>query len=250
MSWDEALGCFDDMVADEPPLRHVLVPPHRPAAHQAQHPPRRRRLRGRARSSRVRGWVDDELLVQHASSGCSRRRQQRPGVIPAMNQVSRTRAVGRGPTATSPTASSRRRGGSSSARWSTPSRARPGSTPSREARTLIERRAGGSPSRSRSASPLPTTSRSRPLTGVTRSTSPSTWTALATTGPYFAAMEQVMRVYAGRPHWGKLHTRDGCRPRAGVPPLRRLPAVRDRLDPTGCSATPTWSGCSADVGRA
>ena len=45
MSWDEALGSFDEMVGRERSLRHVLVPPHRPDADQAQHPARRGRLR-------------------------------------------------------------------------------------------------------------------------------------------------------------------------------------------------------------
>ena len=54
----------------EPPLRHVLVPPHRPAAHQAQHPARRRRVRGRAglaiaRLARRRPPVQHRLRCPH-----------------------------------------------------------------------------------------------------------------------------------------------------------------------------------------
>ncbi|MTE21369.1 FAD-binding protein [Streptomyces sp. TRM43335] len=48
---------------------------------------------------------------------------------------------------------------------------------------------------------------------------------------YFTAVEQIMVAYDGRPHWGKLHSRDaeylaGVHPRFG-----EFTALRDRLDP-------------------
>ncbi|MEV0966329.1 D-arabinono-1,4-lactone oxidase [Streptomyces sp. NPDC049910] len=48
---------------------------------------------------------------------------------------------------------------------------------------------------------------------------------------YFTAVERIMTAYGGRPHWGKIHTRDaeyfdGVYPRFG-----EFLALRDRLDP-------------------
>lgn len=55
---------------------------------------------------------------------------------------------------------------------------------------------------------------------------------------YFAAVETVMRAHEGRPHWGKLHTRqaDGL---AGLyPRFADFLAMRDRLDPDRVFANP------------
>ncbi|WP_134738921.1 D-arabinono-1,4-lactone oxidase [Nocardioides sp. 503] len=48
---------------------------------------------------------------------------------------------------------------------------------------------------------------------------------------YFALMEPIMRAHGGRPHWGKVHTRqaDGLAPL--YPRFEEFLAMRDRLDP-------------------
>lgn len=50
-------------------------------------------------------------------------------------------------------------------------------------------------------------------------------------GPYFRAVEAIMDGFDGRPHWGKRHfqTAETLRPR--YPGWERFAAVRDRLDP-------------------
>ncbi|TIH37163.1 FAD-binding protein [Subtercola vilae] len=48
---------------------------------------------------------------------------------------------------------------------------------------------------------------------------------------YFEAVEEIMMAYAGRPHWGKLHTRDAASLREVYPHFDAFGAVRDRLDP-------------------
>lgn len=48
---------------------------------------------------------------------------------------------------------------------------------------------------------------------------------------YFAAVEDVMASFDGRPHWGKMHTLDAARLRALYPRFDDFVAVRDRLDP-------------------
>ena len=62
----------------EPPRRHVLVPAHRPDAHQAQRPPRRRPRRGRAAPPLAR-LARRRLPVQHLLRRAHRRRQPGPG---------------------------------------------------------------------------------------------------------------------------------------------------------------------------
>jgi L-gulono-1,4-lactone dehydrogenase len=48
---------------------------------------------------------------------------------------------------------------------------------------------------------------------------------------YFEAVERVMIGLAGRPHWGKLHTRTAADLRPAYPGLDAFVALRDRLDP-------------------
>ena len=48
---------------------------------------------------------------------------------------------------------------------------------------------------------------------------------------YFAAVEQVLRAYDGRPHWGKLHTRGAADLAPSYPRFEDFLAVRDRVDP-------------------
>lgn len=55
---------------------------------------------------------------------------------------------------------------------------------------------------------------------------------------YFAAVEQIMVAHGGRPHWGKMHTRDAEYLRGTYPRLDDFLAVRDRLDPERLFANP------------
>lgn len=48
---------------------------------------------------------------------------------------------------------------------------------------------------------------------------------------YFALMEQVLKAHGGRPHWGKLHTRQADGLAALYPRYDDFRALRDRLDP-------------------
>ena len=48
---------------------------------------------------------------------------------------------------------------------------------------------------------------------------------------YFAGVEDVMRSYDGRPHWGKLHTRTAADLAPAYPRWGDFAAVRDRADP-------------------
>ncbi|MEV8212372.1 D-arabinono-1,4-lactone oxidase [Leifsonia sp. NPDC077715] len=48
---------------------------------------------------------------------------------------------------------------------------------------------------------------------------------------YFHAVEEILVAHEGRPHWGKLHTRDADDFRSLYPRFDDFVAVRDRLDP-------------------
>ena len=48
---------------------------------------------------------------------------------------------------------------------------------------------------------------------------------------YFAAVEAIMIDFGGRPHWGKMHTREASDLRPLYPRFDDFLAIRDRLDP-------------------
>ncbi|QLH24590.1 D-arabinono-1,4-lactone oxidase [Streptomyces sp. Rer75] len=48
---------------------------------------------------------------------------------------------------------------------------------------------------------------------------------------YFTAAEQIMTAHGGRPHWGKLHSRDAAYLSGVYPRFGEFTALRDRLDP-------------------
>lgn len=48
---------------------------------------------------------------------------------------------------------------------------------------------------------------------------------------YFGAAERIMTAHGGRPHWGKLHTRDAAYLAGVYPRFGEFTALRDRLDP-------------------
>ncbi|GAA0475944.1 D-arabinono-1,4-lactone oxidase [Streptomyces olivaceiscleroticus] len=55
---------------------------------------------------------------------------------------------------------------------------------------------------------------------------------------YFTAAERIMTAHGGRPHWGKLHTRDAAYLEAAYPRFGEFTALRDRLDPERVFANP------------
>ncbi|MFE7809954.1 D-arabinono-1,4-lactone oxidase [Streptomyces sp. NPDC057430] len=48
---------------------------------------------------------------------------------------------------------------------------------------------------------------------------------------YFTAVERIMTAHGGRPHWGKVHTRDAAYLAEVYPRYAEFTALRDRLDP-------------------
>ena len=50
---------------------------------------------------------------------------------------------------------------------------------------------------------------------------------------FFADLESIFADHAGRPHWGKIHTRTAVDLRSAYPMVNAFLAVRERLDPDG-----------------
>jgi FAD/FMN-containing dehydrogenase len=48
---------------------------------------------------------------------------------------------------------------------------------------------------------------------------------------YFTAAERIMTAHGGRPHWGKLHSRDAAYMASVYPRFEEFTQIRDRLDP-------------------
>jgi L-gulono-1,4-lactone dehydrogenase len=55
---------------------------------------------------------------------------------------------------------------------------------------------------------------------------------------YFREVEAVMTALGGRPHWGKLHTRDAAYLRGAYPRFADFVTLRDQLDPGRRFANP------------
>lgn len=60
----------------------------------------------------------------------------------------------------------------------------------------------------------------------------------ADSAAYFADVEAIMTAHGGRPHWGKMHTRDADYLRSVYPRFDEFLAVRDRLDPNRVFVNP------------
>ena len=230
MSWDEALGSFDEMTADRRPRRHVLVPAHRPAADQAQHPPRSS-TSPRPGRSRVGGrWFDDEFLQNTAFGVLTAGANRAPRVIPRMNRMS-ARLLSPRTYADVPhrVFTAQRRVVFREMEYAVPRAA--GLDALREARRALD------------ASDLrisfPVEIRVAPADDIPLSTASgrdSFYLAFHTHRDaehrdYFALMEPIMRAHDGRPHWGKVHTRTARDLAPAYPRFEEFLALRDRLDP-------------------
>ena len=58
------------------------------------------------------------------------------------------------------------------------------------------------------------------------------------TEPYFQIVENIMRTYDGRPHWGKVHTRTSQELSDLYPEWNKFQLVLEELDPDGHFSTP------------
>jgi L-gulono-1,4-lactone dehydrogenase len=232
MSWNEALGSFDEMVADShhtdmywfPHTDRLLVKRnHRLDVDVSEAQP----------LSRVRGYIDDDLLSNTVFGALTTVANRAPNVIPRLNQLSsralsaRTYSDVAHRVFTSP-----RRVVFREMEYAVPREA--GLDALREARRIID----GSDWRIS----FPVEIRVTPADDIPLSTSygrdsfylafhthhRSDW---RTHAAYLEAMETMLCSYDGRPHWGKLHTRTARDLAPAYPHFADFLALRDGLDP-------------------
>ena len=226
MTWDEVVGGFDDLVEAH---HHVDIHwfPHTDRALSK----RNDRTTDPAQPlSRVRAYVDDDLLSNRVFGLTNRFGNAVPGAVPALSRVA-SRAL----TARSYVDASHRVFVSErlvrfrEMEYAVPRAA--GMHALVEARRAMER--GGWPIS------FPVEIRFARADDVWLSTAYERDTvylafhvnAQTDHTAYFRAVEQVMRAHDGRPHWGKLHTRTAEDLAPAYPRWHDVLRVRDRVDP-------------------
>jgi FAD-linked oxidoreductase len=232
MSWDAALGSFDEMVAGSDHCDMYWFP-HTDRMLTKRNTRLEGGLAQAAPVSRLRGWVDDELLSNTVFGVLTSAANRVPAVIPRMNQVSARALSAR---AYSDVAhrvfTSPRRVVFREMEYAVPRAA--GLDALREARRVVDA--------SDWRISFPVEIRVAPADDVALSTAygrdsfylafhthhRSDW---RTHTAYLGAMEAIMRDHDGRPHWGKLHTRTAADLAPAYPRFAEFCALRDRLDP-------------------
>ncbi|MFF8845121.1 D-arabinono-1,4-lactone oxidase [Streptomyces sp. NPDC015127] len=178
----------------------------------------------------VRGWIDDELLSNGAFQVACSVGRAFPAAVPAIARLSSKALSARTYTDipykvfTSP-----RRVRFVEMEYALPREAVVGVL--RELRAMVDR------------SPLrisfPVEVRTAPADDITLSTASGRESAYVAVHmyrgtpyrSYFTAVERIMTAHAGRPHWGKIHTRDAAYFADVYPGFGEFTALRDRLDP-------------------
>ncbi|MDP2772102.1 MAG: D-arabinono-1,4-lactone oxidase [Nocardioides sp.] len=229
MLWDEALDTFDQMTAES---HHVDMYwfPHSDRMLTKRNVRLDADLSEAQPLSRARAWLDDDLLSNKAFGLVTAAANRAPRVIPRMNRVN-----GRllGARTYSDVAHrvfiTQRNVVFREMEYAVPREA--GLAALREARQLLET--------TDLKVSFPVEIRVAPADDIPLSTASgrdSFYLAFHTHRAadhtaYFSLMEQVMRAHGGRPHWGKVHTRqaDGLAPL--YPRFDEFLAMRERLDP-------------------
>ena len=232
MSWDEALGSFDDMAAETDHLDLYWFPHtdrvlakrnHRLDVDVAEASP----------LPRWRGWLDDDFLANTVFGATCAASNRMPAGIPRLNRV-----LARALTARSYSDvahrefTARRDVVFREMEYAVPRAV--GLTALREARRAIET-AGwriGFPVEIRVAPaddvPLSTAHGRDTMYLAFHTHHRSDWRDHAA---YFAGMEAILRGHDGRPHWGKVHTLSAADLAPAYPRFEEFLAMRDRLDP-------------------
>lgn len=227
MSWDEALGGFDERVAAH---HHVDTYwfPHTDRMMVKTND--RLDTLDTAPLSPLRAWWDDEFLSNSLFGALNHLTNAAPAIIPRFNQVSsrllsaRTYSDVAHKVFTSPRDVVFRE-----MEYAVPRAA--GLTALREARAALDR--------SDLRITFPVEIRVTPADDIALSTSSgrdSLYLAFHTHRDadhleYFALIEPIMRAHDGRPHWGKVHTRTAADLAPAYPRFGEFLALRDRLDP-------------------
>ena len=192
---------------------------------------RNNRSQGPARPlPRVRGWIDDEFLSNGVFQAVCSLGKAAPATVPGMARISSRALSARNYTDipykvfTSP-----RRVRFVEMEYALP----------REAAMAALREVREAVDRSDFRVCFPVEIRTAPADDITLSTATDRETAYVAVHmyrgtryePYFTTVEAIMTAHGGRPHWGKLHTRDAAYLAENYPRFEEFRSLRDRLDP-------------------
>ena len=226
MTWDEVVAGFDDLVEEH---HHVDIHwfPHTERALSK----RNDRTTDPARPlSRVRAFVDDDLLSNRVFGLSNRLGNAVPRLVPTLSRVGSRALTARSYVDTAHRVFvSERLVRFREMEYAVPRAA--GMAALAEARRVMER--GGWPIS------FPVEIRYAPADDVWLSTAyqrDSVYLAFHVNAQtdhtaYFRDVEEVMRAHEGRPHWGKLHTRTAADLAPAYPRWADVQGVRDRADP-------------------
>jgi L-gulonolactone oxidase len=226
MSWDRAVGGFDELVADNHHFEMYWFP------HTDRMLTKRdnRTVDDPEPLPRLRAWLDDELLANTVFGWVNAAGNRAPALVPRLNAVS-ARALSARTFSDVPhkVFTSPRRVVFREMEYAVPREA--GLQALTEVRSLIES-SGWRIS-------FPVEVRVAPADDIPLSTASgreSVYLAFHVNQrtdhtAYFEGVEKLLRAYDGRPHWGKLHTRTAADLEPAYPRWAAFQAVRDRLDP-------------------
>jgi L-gulono-1,4-lactone dehydrogenase len=226
MLWDEGLDRFDEMAAENHHFEMFWFP------HTDRLLTKRnnRTLDPVEPLSRVKRWIDDEFLANRVFGWANRVGNRRPGLVRRINEVSgRALSERRYSDVPHKVFTSSRRVVFREMEYAVPREV--ALEVLREVRTTIEA--------SDWTISFPVEVRVCPADSTPLSAAyerASVYLAFHMnpqtdhTG-YFRGIEDVMRRYDGRPHWGKLHTRTAADLEPAYPRWAEFQAMRDRLDP-------------------
>jgi L-gulonolactone oxidase len=179
---------------------------------------------------RVRGWIDDELLSNKVFEFTNRLAVRRPALVPRINRIaSRALSAREYVDASYKVFCSERNVVFRESEYAVP----------REHVVEVIRRLRAWIDTSGTRIPFPIEVRVAAPDDIWLSTASGRATAYIAVHQYhrlpheeyFAAFEQIVAEYDGRPHWGKLHTLTAEDLRRRYPRFDDFLAVRDRLDP-------------------
>lgn len=226
MSFDRVTSEFEQLVAENEHFEFYWFPHTDNCLTK-----RNNRSRGPiAPPGRISGWVEDELLSNGLFQAVCAVGKAVPATIPGIAQVS-SRALSARTYTDIPykVFTSPRRVRFVECEYALPRAAAMEAL--RELRAAVER--------SRLRVSFPVEVRTAPADDIPLSTASGRDTAYLAVHmyrgtpheAYFTAAERIMTAHGGRPHWGKLHSRDAEYLAGVYPRFGEFTAVRDRLDP-------------------
>ncbi|MFD8592162.1 D-arabinono-1,4-lactone oxidase [Streptomyces sp. NPDC059637] len=226
MTFDEVTDGFDRLVAENEHFEFYWFPHTENCVTK-----RNNRSPGPAAPlPRLRGWVDDELLSNGAFRAACALGRAAPSSVPAVAGLAGRALSARSYTDTSyKVFTSPRRVRFVEMEYALP----------REAAVPALRELKGMIDRSGHLVSFPVEVRTAPADDICLSTASgrdSVYIAVhmyrgTPHQEYFGDVEDIMTAHLGRPHWGKLHSRDAAQLEAVYPRFGEFTALRDRLDP-------------------